>query len=158
MADLLGHTATARVDAPAEAVFAFLADPLRLGGWSLGCMETRAADRPGLFTGVSLFDGARGWFAIDADPDRMLIDYRVGTPDALTMRISARVLPGESLGLPAGSSVFSLTAWRTAAMDDERWRRLCATHEAEVFLIRAQIESGTAAQSATIASASISTR
>jgi hypothetical protein len=27
-------------------------------------------------------------------------------------------------------------------MDDDRWARLCAAHEAEVWLIKAQVESG----------------
>jgi hypothetical protein len=31
-------------------------------------------------------------------------------------------------------------AWRPAGMEDERWERLCAAHEAEIFLIKAQIE------------------
>jgi hypothetical protein len=31
-------------------------------------------------------------------------------------------------------------AWRSADMDDARWRRLCATHEVEIDIIRAELE------------------
>ena len=37
-------------------------------------------------------------------------------------------------------SLIMLMAWRPAAMDPERWQRLCASHEAELWLIKAQIE------------------
>ena len=66
----LSHVATVRVAAPAAAVFAFMTDPVALGGWSLGCMDTRPdpAAGPAVHTGRSLYDGGQGWFAIDADP------------------------------------------------------------------------------------------
>ena len=34
----------------------------------------------------------------------------------------------------------SLIAWRDIDMDDARWQRLIACHEAEILLIKAQIE------------------
>ena len=117
---------------------------LSAGRWSLGCMNTRPADSTGIYTGHSLFDGSQGWFTIDAHPELLLIDYRVGPKDALTPRISARIVRGETLGRPADLCVVTLMAWRTADMSEERWRRLCATHEAEVFLIKAQIEAASA--------------
>ena len=39
------HCVTALVNVPAAKAFAFLADPLSLGTWSLGCMRTRALAR-----------------------------------------------------------------------------------------------------------------
>ena len=39
----LPHVATAPVDAPAEAVFAFLADPAAPGEWSPGCLRAPPA-------------------------------------------------------------------------------------------------------------------
>jgi hypothetical protein len=33
-------------------------------------------------------------------------------------------------------------AWRAAAMDDDRWRRLAASHEFEAVLIKNLIENG----------------
>jgi uncharacterized protein YndB with AHSA1/START domain len=140
----LSHMATVRIAAPAPAVFAFLADPAALGGWSLGCMDTRPdpAAGPGIHTGRSLYDGGQGWFAIDADPERLTIDFRLGAPPNLVPRISARVVPGPVVGAGADACVLTLLAWRTATMDDDRWARLCAAHEAEVWLIKAQVESG----------------
>jgi hypothetical protein len=140
MTSSLSHAASILIAAPARAAFDFLADPIRLGNWSLGCMRTDATETPGVFTGHSLFDGAQGWFAIDADEQRLAIDYRVGPRDALIHRISARVMPGPTLGLGADECIATLLAWRPASMADERWARLCATHEAEMFLIKAQIE------------------
>jgi hypothetical protein len=32
-----------------------------------------------------------------------------------------------------------LMAWRPAGMEEARWHRLCASHEAEILLIREQI-------------------
>ncbi len=137
----LCHSATLQVDVPADAAFDFLADPVQLGRWSLGCFDTApAAD--GLFTGVSLYDGARSWFRIDADRTRHLIDYHVGEPRCLLARISARVVPGPVCRLPPDVCLVTLTAWRTADMQDSRWQRLCTAHEAEIWLIKAQAEAG----------------
>jgi hypothetical protein len=140
----LSHAATLRVEVTADVAFDFLADPLQLGCWSLGCFDTTPAGPPGLFTGLSLYDGARGWFRIDADPVRHIIDYRVGDATSQVPRVSARVVPGPVCGLPAASCYVTLTAWRVADMDDERWSRLCAAHEAEIWLIKAQIETAAA--------------
>lgn len=136
----LAHAVTQRVDTPAQRAFDFLRDPRALGRWSLGCFDTFAVDDSGLHAGISLFDGSQGWFRIDADPARLTIDYLVGPPDALRRRISARAVPGPELGYDAGTCLVTLTAWRSASMGDERWQRLCASHEAEIFLIKSQIE------------------
>ncbi len=150
----LSHAATCVVAVPAEAAFAFLADPAALSRWSLGCMDLVHVGE-GVYTGHSLFDGGQGWLSIDADPRRLLVDYHVGTLEKREPRISARVIPGPVCGLDATASYVTLTAWRAAAMSEDRWRRLCASHEAEIWLIKAQME---ARQSqSTTASASIST-
>jgi hypothetical protein len=138
--DKLGHMATRIVAAPALRAFAYLSDPLKLGRWSLGCFGTFLDEHSGLHAGRSLFDDTQGWFHIDAEPGRFLIDYRVGTPGDLCFRISARVAPGESIGYTPGSCLVMLTAWRPAEMTPERWQRLCASHESELWLIKAQIE------------------
>ncbi|WP_293853237.1 hypothetical protein [uncultured Alsobacter sp.] len=138
----LSHCATAHVMAEADAAFRFMADPIALGGWSLGCMRTRPDGDDGLHTGESLFDGGRGWFRIQADPERLTVDYGLGTPQALAWRIAAQVVRPERCALPAGTCYVSLIAWRPAGMADERWRRLCSAHETEILLIKAQIESG----------------
>src|SRR3954469_17832536 len=61
----ISTTVTALVAADAQVAFRFLADPLALGGWSLGCMGTQPDGRDGLYRGRSLFDGAVGWFEIE---------------------------------------------------------------------------------------------
>jgi hypothetical protein len=136
----LAHMTAQLVTAPVEIAFAYLRDPVRLGRWSLGCFDTAATETPGLYTGRSLFDGGAGWFRIDADEAGRAIDYLVGTPQHLTRRISVRLMAGPDLGYAAGTCLVTLTAWRPADMNDERWARLCAAHEVEILLIKAQIE------------------
>jgi hypothetical protein len=150
----LSHAATCRAAVHADAAFGFLADPVALSRWSLGCMDLVHV-RDGVYTGRSLFDGGQGWLSIDADPRRLLIDYHVGTLEKREPRISARVIPGPVCGLEEGACLVTLTAWRAMAMSEERWARLCAAHEAEIWLIKAQMEAR--AQPSTTASASIST-
>ncbi|MEJ1160133.1 hypothetical protein [Prosthecomicrobium sp. N25] len=136
----LCHVAAARVAVPAGFAFAFLADPLRLGRWSLGCMETGPTDRPGLYTGRSLFDGGQGFFSVEAHPELGLVDWRVGPADRLVRRINARVVPGADAGLADGECLVILTAWRVEGMPTARWERLKAAHEAEIWLIKEQAE------------------
>jgi hypothetical protein len=140
MTMMLTHATTQPVDTPAARAFAYLHDPISVGRWSLGCFDTETTDLPGVYTGRSLFDGVRGWFRIDADPARFIVDYLVGEPGNLARRISARVIPGSDLGYGAATCLVTLTAWRPHDMSDERWTRLCAAHEVEVFLIKSQIE------------------
>jgi hypothetical protein len=142
MTDQPGHMTTRHVRAPAEVAFRYLCDPIALGRWSLGCFETvpESGGASGLYTGRSLIDGGQGWFRIDPDPDRLLVDYLVGRPERLVRRISARVVPGAELDLPASTCLVSLIAWRSAATSDEGWERTKALHEAEIFLIAGQIE------------------
>jgi hypothetical protein len=136
----LSHVATALVDAPADAVFDFLADPVALGEWSLGCMRTQPAGLPGIYTGWSLFDGSQAWFEIVADARLLLVDYHVGSMARRTPRIAARVVRGSVCGLSDDQCYATLTAWRPQGMAPERWARLCSAHETEIWLIKEQIE------------------
>ncbi|WP_210484019.1 hypothetical protein [Microvirga antarctica] len=140
MTSPLGHLVTRTVEAPSSHAFLYLSDPIKLGRWSLGCFATWRDEMSGIHTGLSLFDGAQGWYRIDPDPSRLLIDYAVGTPDTLGVRIAARIVAGETIGYSAETCLVMLSAWRPTAMDDARWERLCASHEAEIWLIKAQIE------------------
>jgi hypothetical protein len=132
--------ATALVEAPAEAVFAFLADPVALGEWSLGCMRTQPTEIAGLHTGWSLFDGSQAWFEIVADARLLLVDYHVGSLTRRAPRISARVVRGSVCGLSDAHCYATLTAWRPQGMEAGRWARLCSAHETEIWLIKEQIE------------------
>ena len=121
-------------------VFAFMADPAKLNRWSFGTWQTEiAAD--GLVTGTSIFDGAQILVRIDADRERLAVDYCLGSDAAkLVPRIAVRIVPGAHLGLDEAQCVLTFIAWRAAAMDDERWRRLTASHEFEAVLIKGLIE------------------
>lgn len=140
MTDALSHVTSIAIDAPAEKAFAFLADPARLDRWSFGTWTTTLHEG-GLVEGRAIFDEAITWVRIDGDRARLAIDYHLGkSREALTPRISARVVPGARLERDAQSCVVTLTAWRTAGMSDERWRRLTAAHEFEIVLLKSLIE------------------
>lgn len=136
----VSHCVSSLLDVPAGFAFSFMADPIALGGWSLGCMNTRPTGSGAVHTGHSLFDGGQAYFEIDADPRRMIVDYRLGVPGRMEPRISARVLGADVCGLRPDQCYVTLTAWRTTTMDDTRWHGLCVAHEAEILLIRAQCE------------------
>jgi hypothetical protein len=136
----LSHACTALVEVDAETAFAFLADPKALGGWALGCWDA-SVDEAGRFHGHSLFSGEEVWGRIDADSARLVIDYLVGSrPDDLLPRISARVVPGAVTGRSDNVCLVTLTAWCAAGVADPRWRQLIAAHEAEILLIKGQLE------------------
>jgi hypothetical protein len=142
-ADDLSHCVTAECNASAQQALAFLADGIAVGRWALGCFNT-VARGDGLFSGTSLFDGQELFARPLADAARMLVEYHVGTaPDRLAPRIVAKVVPGPQVGRGAGACLVSLIAWRDAAMTDERWARLKATHEAEIWLVKLQLERAT---------------
>ncbi|MGI9501278.1 MAG: hypothetical protein ACR2P3_14680 [Geminicoccaceae bacterium] len=116
-----------------------MSDPEKLDCWSFGTWET-VLHKDGLVEGRAIFDGARTFVRIDADPTRLLIDYHLGADrDRLSPRISVRVVPGVRLDLGADQAVLTFTAWRPATMDDARWRRLTASHEFEVVLLKSLI-------------------
>lgn len=134
------HCVTALVDASAHQAFEYLADPLALGEWSIGCMNTEPTEETGVYTGRSLFNNAQTWFAIDSRPELMVVDYHTGTPGSLVPRISARVIPARVCDLAENQCYVSLTAWRTSGMTADRWQALCTAHEVEIWLIKTNIE------------------
>lgn len=136
------HITSAVVKAEATSVFARMADAKNLHRWSFGTWRTEIGD-DGLVRGTSLFDGGSIHVRIEADETRLSIDYHLGVdPTKLVPRIQVRIVPGGHVGLDSGQSVLTFIAWRSEAMDDDRWRRLTASHEMEVVLIKAMIESG----------------
>jgi hypothetical protein len=159
------HCVTALVNVPAAKAFAFLADPLSLGTWSLGCMRTQAVKAPaagvaagasaagisaavaggvsargGPFIGTSLYDDLPASFDVRAHPELLLIDYLVGDAGNLKPRNSVRVAAADTCDLPDGQCYVSLMAWRPSRMSDDRWAQLCAAHDAEIWIIKARIE------------------
>jgi hypothetical protein len=136
----LAHCVSSLCSATADRAFAYLATPVRLGEWALGCWDAVEGEG-GLVTGTSLFDGAETFARPVVDRRHLIVDFEVGDdPAELVRRISARVIPGDEMGERAATSLLLLTAWRVRSMDDERWRRLVVAHEAEVLLLRHRIE------------------
>jgi hypothetical protein len=136
----LSHHVSVVCSANADEAFAYLADPAKLGEWTLGSWGATLRDG-GVVEGTSLFDGTSSLVAVMPHPAQMTVDFHVGSdPSRLAFRIAARVVPGESLGRPESSSLVSLDAWRPEGMDDGRWTQLCRSHEAEILILRHRIE------------------
>lgn len=142
MLDTLSHSTSIAIDTPAARVLAFIADPARLKLWSFGIQDTTTHEG-GLVEGRSVFDGQVSFLRIEADAEAGVARYWLGArPDALAPRIVALVVKGETIGRSADSAVLTLVAWRGATMTDDRWRRLVASHEFEVVLLKSLIERG----------------
>lgn len=136
------HITSVVVNSGAQGVFGRVADAANLHRWSFGTWKTEIAAN-GLVLGTSLFDGSSLYVRIDRDEARLIIDYHLGAdPRKLVPRIQLRVVPGGHVGLGDEQSVLTFIAWRSEAMDDERWRRLTAAHEMEAVLVKSLIESG----------------
>ena len=133
------HGVSAEVAVAAQDAFAYLADPQMVGRWALGCFKALPTKKPGLYQGISLFDGTKAWFWIDSDPGRLIIDYHVGDADRQLPRISSRIVPGPHYGRDTGHCIVTMNAWRPVDMTADRWQRLCATHETEILMIQAQL-------------------
>ncbi len=136
----LEHSVTALIEAPADLTFAILSDPLQVGRWALASMQAEPAERPGIYRGRSLFDGAQNHFAVTPHPQLLVVEFSVGSREALSPRIRAQVIRAESVGLAATSCYLTLTAWRPVDMSAARWSRLCAAHNVEIWLIKEQVE------------------
>jgi hypothetical protein len=144
------YCVTALVNAPAAKAFEFLADPLSLGTWSLGCMRPRVAPTgaaagatalaEGPYTGTSLYDDSPTSFDVRSHPELLTIDYFVGDAGNLKPRNSVRIIAGDTCDLSDAQCYVSLMAWRLARMADDRWTQLCAAHDAEIWIIKARIE------------------
>ncbi|MDB6009849.1 MAG: hypothetical protein JWL65_2099 [Gammaproteobacteria bacterium] len=144
------HCVTALVNVPAAKAFEFLADPLSLGTWSLGCMRTQstqssavgatAAVAAGPYTGTSLYDDSPASFDVRPHRELLLIDYLVGDAGNLKPRNSVRIIAADTCDLSDAQCYVSLMAWRPARMAGDRWAQLCAAHDAEIWIIKARIE------------------
>lgn len=142
------HMAAARVAVPERFAFARLTEPAFVGGWALGSMGLAPTDLPGVHAGNSLFDGSQVHVAIEGHPGLGLIDYHVGDRDRRRPRICIRVTPGPVIDLPEASCLVAMMAWRAEGTEDARWARLCIAHEAEILLIKGQLEAAHAAATA----------
>lgn len=135
----LAHLAAARVDVPAAFALGMLASGAFVGGWALGSMGLQPV-APEVFRGRSLFDGSEAHVEIRPQPALGLIDYAVGTAESRSARIFIRVTGGEVLGFDEECCLVTLHAMRSATATDAAWSRTCIAHEAEILLIKAQLE------------------
>ena len=140
MADQLSHITSITIDRDARVVFEYMRNPENLQNWSFGTWETDISP-DGLICGKSLFDGSNAWVRISADNESLVVDYHIGqTPQNLVPRIMVKVVPGSHLGFEPQQSVLTFIAWRACDMDDLRWRKLTASHEFEIVLLKSLIE------------------
>jgi len=135
----VAHQAAARVAVPSGFAFDRLSEAGFVGRWALGSMGLTDVGE-GVFRGHSLFDGSAAFVEIKPEPALGLIDFHVGSQKARRPRIFIRVTPGPVLGMGAGECLVTLHALRAVDAPDETWARTCLTHEAEILLIKAQLE------------------
>lgn len=131
----LSHCVTVECDAPADAALAFLADGIALGGWALGCLDTEEIGER-TFRGRAIDSGNEAYVRITSHREQGLVAYEVGS-DAVTLvpRIWATVQPRER-----DTCLLTLLAWRAPSATDEEWHRTCAFHEAEILVLKGQLE------------------
>lgn len=142
MIDAHCHSSSILVRTDAARAFRLMADGERQGRWALGNWRRRqVADTT--FVGESVFSGLPTWVRLHVDPARLAVDYDVAaTESGLRFRNAARVLDGSALGHPLGTALVTLFTWRLTDQSDDAWAQICSTHETEMFLIRALLESG----------------
>lgn len=145
MLPFAAHQAAARVAVPSDYAFDRLSDARFVGRWALGSMGLAAVGE-GVFRGRSLFDGSDAFVEIKPERALGLIDFHVGTRKLRRPRIFMRVTPGPVLGIGGGECLVTLHALRAGDASDEVWARTCLTHEAEILLIKAQLEAAWAAR------------
>ncbi len=136
----IAHSASIEIGVTAATAFTFLSKPENVGRWALGCWDTQTTEKEGIYSGISLFDGQKSYFRVEALAEKYMIDYHLGDAELLRPRISIRVIDAATVSMEEPCCVVTINAWRDSQMDDERWQRLCATHEAEIYLLKSLIE------------------
>jgi hypothetical protein len=140
MADEWCHSASIEVHCAVQKAFDYLADGIRQGEWALGSIDRQHVEG-NLFTGRSMFNGAAEFIRVEPDAIRGLIHFSVGpAPEAIKPLALIRVMSGDILGLPNTQCVVSLITWRPYGTPDAIWRRVESSHEAEMFIIKHQLE------------------
>jgi hypothetical protein len=128
------NEASTEVAVPAEDAFAYLADGIEQGEWTLGSWNRKRVGDD-LFRGTSLVSGRELYVRVRPDRERLVVECDVGgDPAALVHRISIVV---ERTG--EGCRV-TLRAWQTPDQSDESWRQTRDMHAAEVHLIKGRLE------------------
>ncbi len=71
------HSSSISIGCAAEAAFEIMSNGLKQGQWALGSMNRREVE-PGIFHGQSVFTGKGLYVRLNADRERLLVDYEVG--------------------------------------------------------------------------------
>lgn len=136
----VAHTASATIAVPADRAFAALTSAEEVGRWALGSTDLQATEQSSVYRGVSLFDGSTTHVEIRGYPDLGLIDYYVGDARMRVPRITIRIASDEVSGVGPEHCLVAMTAWRGVGTPESDWMRTCALHEAEILLMKAQME------------------
>jgi len=97
-----------------------------------------------ILNGTAMFNHGNFFIPLGVDRVlRLLVDFQMGhEPDKLLQRIMARIVPGPEVNRGSDTCLVSLISWRAEGMSDARWKRLCVSHETQMFIIKHMIESG----------------
>jgi hypothetical protein len=141
----LAYCVTVHCSVSAGQAFDFMADGAALGGWALGCFNTARIDDLDTVLGVDLATGAETFVRPVVHRDQRIIVYEVAYGEKVDLNdmtpwIWAIVHPGNRFGFAPDSCVISMIAWRLAGMSDNDWEGVCAYHDAEILLIKGQLE------------------
>jgi hypothetical protein len=137
------YCVTAHCNAPADEVLAFMANGIALGGWALGCFNTEQVDERGTVRGRTLATGDETYVRPIVHPEQGIVVYEVAygeNVNNMTPWIWAIVRPADFVGCGSDSSLVSLIAWRIEGTSDEDWNAVCRYHDAEILLIKGQVE------------------
>ena len=140
-ADAWCHSASIEIQCDARTAVAYVADGIKQGEWALGSIDRREIG-DGLFEGTSMFGAGTEYIRIRVDDENQVVYYDVGhsLDDLRTLNV-IRVVSGPVLGAEAETCVMTLLSWRPQGTPDEAWTRNCVSHETEMYIIKARLES-----------------
>lgn len=134
------HTCSCEVEAAPVDAFNYMSDGIRQGEWTFGSWDRRKI-KENLFVGTSMFDSKETYIRIETDPERFMVYYYLGSdPENLVARNMVRVVPANVVQGDNTKCLITLMAWRSSFMSDLRWKQLCVSHESQIFIIKARIE------------------
>jgi hypothetical protein len=148
LANQFSHSTTQLVQVPANYAFDYLKNPLRVGEWALGCLNSRPSSIEGLYKGIPLYNpDAVGYYRVKSNEEWLIVDILIGTREIQFPQMSLRIVPETACGLPANSCYVTLSAWKGTQRTTESWERLIALHEAGIWIIKGVLESSYSASS-----------
>ncbi len=140
MNDPFCHSSSIAVNRPALEAFEIMSDGIKQGRWAWGSFD-RSEIEPGLFAGTSVFTGKQTLVRLNADRERLMVDYEVGaSKESMQFRNMSRVIPGSLLKMAENTCVVTLLSWRLTTQSDADWTQFGCVHEAEMFLIKGLLE------------------